>query len=257
MPSPPLPPAPRTKRRLGELLIEAGLIDELQLKAALQEQRKWGGKLGRTLVEMGFADEQSIVLTLSMQLGFPPVDLDRATLPPDVTQHLRVDIAERYGIFPLGANPAAKVLKIASSDPTNQDALQEISFNTGMKLQVCVATASAIDRAIRHRYYGESVTSSAVTTPQELGVSEATFDLQTGSNHSGATEATRAPAASAVSNAAVEALNAKVGELEGRVAALEKLVANQVRAMRGMLEIMVEKRMLTREEWIAKVRGQK
>lgn len=241
-------------------MIEAGLIDELQLKAALHEQRKWGGKLGRTLVEMGFADEQSIVLTLSMQLGFPPVDLDRVQLPPGITQHLRLDIAERYGVFPIAANPAARTLRIASADPTNQDALQEIAFTTGMKLQVAVATASAIDRAIRHHYYGESITASHATTPQELGLIEQTFEVQQGSPHAELVDApgfAPSPDPAGSASPAVDALAARLGELEGRVAALEKLVANQVRAMRGMLELLVEKRVLTREEWMAKVRGQK
>ena len=59
------------RRRLGELLIEAGVLDPTQLQAALAEQKKWGGKLGRTLVEMGFVDEDSMVRALSRQLKLP------------------------------------------------------------------------------------------------------------------------------------------------------------------------------------------
>src|SRR4051794_8224772 len=112
----PAPPSGK-KRRLGEILLDAGVIDEVQLSAALAEQKKWGGKLGRTLVEMGYVDEDSMALALSRQLGLPVIDLDHAPLSPDVPKLLRLDVAERYGVFPVGADTKHKILHVATPDP--------------------------------------------------------------------------------------------------------------------------------------------
>lgn len=266
-------PGTLKKRRLGEILMDAGLIDELQLKAALSEQKKWGGKLGRTLVEMGFVDEESMVLALSRQLGVPSVDLDKLSLPEDIVQWLRLDIAERYGVFPLGGDMGARVLHVATSDPTNLDALQELSFHTGMKIHPSVAGSSAIEKSIRRFYYGEKVTASDTTTPQALGVKETTFELQRMATNPGGMPAIQpprpapasapppspsggfaAPASASTGPASAADLERKVELLTERVAQLEKTAANQARALRALFDVLVEKRMITREEYQAKVR---
>lgn len=250
------PNPPVKKRRLGEILMDAGLIDELQLKAALSEQKKWGGKLGRTLVEMGFVDEESMVLALSRQLGVPAVDLDRLALPDDIVHWMKLDVAERYAVFPLGGDAGARLLQIATSDPTNLDALQELSFKTGMKIQPSVAGTLAIEKAIRRYYYGERMTTGTTTTPQELGVKEATFELHRMASNPNMQAQPRPQAAAAASPDAVRELERKVEALADRISLLEKHAANQVRALRGLFEVLVEKRVITREEYQAKVRGQ-
>jgi len=259
--STPTPPA--KKRRLGEILMDAGLIDELQLRAALSEQKKWGGKLGRTLVEMGFIDEESMVLALSRQLGVPAVDLERLALPEDVAHWLKLDMAERYAVFPLGGDAGARVLQLATSDPTNLEALQELAFHTGMKIHPSVAGSMAIEKAIRRYYYGERMTTGTTTTPQELGVKEATFELQRMASNPNLNALPRPPSAAAPPAAAAAAapprdaireLERKVDALSERLSLLEKHAANQVRALRGLFDVLVEKRLVTREEYQAKVR---
>ena len=229
--------------------MEAGLLPDVQLNAALSEQRKWGGKLGRTLVEMGFVDEGSMTAALSRQLQIPQVDLDRLQLSPEVLGFLRVDIAERYGVFPVAGDRKAKLVTLATSDPTNVEQIQELGFTTGMRVQLVVAPGSAIDRAIRRHYYGESTVSSDVTTPRQLGVSEAEFDP---------TELARSaqPAANAAPRgpAPVE-LAAHLAAANARIAELERIVAGQGRALRGMLELLLEKGLLDRDTYLAKVRG--
>jgi type IV pilus assembly protein PilB len=248
---------PGKKRRLGEILRDAGVVTELQLEAALQEQRKWGGKLGRTLVEMGFVDEDSMTLALSRQLNLPLLNLDKATLPPDVVQWLRVDLAERYGVFPLGGDRKARAIQVATSDPTNGEALQELAFSTGLRVSLTVASASGIDRAIRRYYYGESTVSSRTATPQSMGLTENTFDpaLFRGNGVEGAPsfgDAARGPAQQQQQLA--DDLTPQVAELAERLLGLEGIVAGQARAMRGILELLVEKGLLSREEYLARVR---
>lgn len=262
------PPAGK-KRRLGEILQDAGLITELQLKAALSEQRKWGGKLGRTLVEMGFVDETSMAAALSRQLNLPLVDLDTVKVPQDVTAWLRVDVAERYGVFPLGGDARQKTLQVATSDPTNFEALQELAFHTGMKIQVSICGSIAIDRAIRKHYYGESVVASDVGSTSLLGLEEQTFDAQEIVTRSGdkvsSGDDVMASAAlgqqadpyaitSPRSMAQMEQERA-TKDLTARLEALEKHAAQQVKALRTLFELLVEKGHINRDEYLAKVKA--
>jgi len=227
--------------------MDAGLLSDTQLKAALQEQRKWGGKLGRTLVEMGIVDEDSMARALSRQLNIPMVDLDSVRLPPSVVQLLRIDVAERYGVFPLGGDPAQKLLHVASSDPTNLEALQELSFQTGMRVQQSVSSASGIDRAIRRYYYGETTVASETASPDSFGRQEMSFEPQ-------------APRMAAVTEPTAPAETEVLRRLEAlteRVGGLEAAVAGQVRALRVLMELLVDSGVVSREEYVSRVRGAK
>lgn len=239
------------KRRLGEILQNAGLITDVQLAAALAEQKKWGGKLGRTLVEMGFVDEQSMTIALSRQLQLPLIDLDSAPIPGDAVQLMAVDIAERYGVFPIGGDLKSKSVIVATSDPTNMDQLRDLAFRTGLKVQLAVATGSSIDRAIRRHYYGESTVASDTTTPHKLGVSEAEFGEAELSNPRG--KALAEGGSAAASDQTAE-LASQVAQLSQRLGELEKLVSGQVRAMRGVVELLLEKGLVTKDEYLARVR---
>lgn len=250
------------RRRLGELLIEAAVLDPTQLQAALQEQKKWGGKLGRTLVEMGFVDEDSMVRALSRQLKLPVVDLDTVNLPATVTQILTVDLCERYGVFPLGIDVRGKQIQLATSDPTNADAINDIIFKTGMKVQTAVATGSSIDRAVRRMYYGESTTASKTTTPQKLGLAEPTFGEE---EISGVRPKPRAsaPKPSApgskkgggldpIQEIEIAAREAEIARMKDRLAQLEKQSAGQVRALRALVELLVQSGLVSRDEYLQK-----
>lgn len=247
--SAPRAPEPHTlnanrKRRLGELLIDAGLLDDARLSAALSEQRKWGGRLGRTLVEMGFVEEDAMVRALSEQLALPAVDLHVVEVPAEALQLLRVDLAERYGVFPLKGDPHKRTLELATSDPTNQEMLKDLEFQTGMRVQFAVAGATAIDKAIRRQYYGERTQATPTATPQSLGGAETLFELETGSAFSGPK---MAPEASDLAQRLTDATL--------KIAELEKALGAQTRVIRNMLELMFEKGVLTREDYLRKVRG--
>jgi type IV pilus assembly protein PilB len=142
--------------RLGDLLVQAGAITAAQLERALKEQLAWGGRLGQVLLSLGFTDEVRIATAIARQLGLPAVDLDRAQLPPNVTQLLPLELAERYGLMPLGAKPVEGRLLVACFDPTDAGAQAAAAKATGLVPQGHVATATSIDRAIRRYYYGDA-----------------------------------------------------------------------------------------------------
>ncbi len=240
------------RRRLGELLVDAGVLDDARLKAALAEQRKWGGRLGRTLVEMGFVEEATMVNTLAQQLRLPVVNLDELTLPNGALERLRLDLAERYGVFPVTVDFTTNVMRLATSDPTNVEALQELHFATNMKIEPLVASQSGIERAIRRHYFGETTVPTATTTPQSLGVNETIYELDELLGQTPGGPAPKpTPAVQDVSQ--LEALRREVGELQGRVQRLEAAAQGQVRSLRAVLELLLEAGLLGREEYLAKL----
>lgn len=238
------------RRRLGELLVDAGVLDDARLKAALNEQRKWGGKLGRTLVEMGFVEEATMVTTLAQQLRLPVVNLDELTVPHGVVERLRLDLAERYAVFPVTVDFTTSVMRLATADPTNVEALQELHFATNLKIEPLVASQSSIERAIRRHYFGENTTPSATTTPQALGVNETIYELDELLGE-GAAAPKPTPVTKDVSQ--VEALRREVGELQAHVQKLEAVSQGQIRSLRAVLELLLEAGLISRDEYLAKL----
>lgn len=257
--SPQLSP-PGRRRKLGELLIEAGVLDDTRLQAALSEQRRWGGRLGRTLVEMGFVDETAMVNALSTQLGLPVVDLDGLVLPAEIVQLLRVDLAERYGIFPLAADHKTRSLQVASSDPTNFDALKELSLQLNLRVHAAVATPSSIERAIRRYYYGEIGDMPRNTRgpgSEALGAFEASFEMAQPAA-AGPPRLSRAskpspPRPDAPRAAPRPSAPAPDDEVLRRLRALEEAAQNQGRALRALIELLIDSGLISREQYLGKV----
>jgi len=114
----------RAKVRLGDLLVEKGLISETQLQSALAEQRKSGRKLGRVLIDSGYVEEEALLTTLSSQIGIPYVDLSTFELNPQLIKRLPETDARRYRALIL--KETADGLLVAMGDPTdifNYDAI--------------------------------------------------------------------------------------------------------------------------------------
>ncbi|HEX5061098.1 MAG TPA: hypothetical protein VFV99_17150, partial [Kofleriaceae bacterium] len=82
------------------MLVEAGVLSEQGLRMALNEQRRWGGTLGRTLVDMKLLSEVELVRVLSMQLALPTVDLDAIEIHSTVLDLVPGELAEQYSLVP-------------------------------------------------------------------------------------------------------------------------------------------------------------
>jgi type IV pilus assembly protein PilB len=141
-------------RRLGEILIARGALDAEQLAAALSDQRAFGGKLGRTLVDLGYVTDDQLVKALAEQLDLDTVDLDGAEIQPDALARLPVDACERHGVFPVKVDPVARVLWVATAEP-DRNTLQEVARAAQHTVEPVLASMSSIDRAIRRHYFGE------------------------------------------------------------------------------------------------------
>jgi hypothetical protein len=144
-----------TKKKLGEILIAAGVIDDIQLQSALSQQKKSGKRLGSTLIEMKFLSEDTLAKALSSQLNLPSANPLSLHIPDDVLNAVPYEIVTKYHIIPLAVEKAEtgkSTLKIAMADPTNLAAIDDIQFKTGCKIKVYVSPISIIEKSIGHFY---------------------------------------------------------------------------------------------------------
>ncbi|WP_456296609.1 GspE/PulE family protein [Vibrio sp. AK197] len=107
----------KLRKRLGDLLVEEGIITESQVEQALSAQATTGTKLGATLIELGFLSEQQMLTFLSQQLDVPLIDLSRAQVDIDAVQLLPEVHARRLRALVIGQN--GDILRVAMSDPAD------------------------------------------------------------------------------------------------------------------------------------------
>lgn len=137
--------------KLGELLINEGLITQQQLEEALKCQVFFGIKLGSSLIELGFIEEASLVRLLSKKLGVPAVSRKELQgVPHSIYSLLPSALAEKYRVIPVKLD--SKRLSVAMSDPTDFKAIDELSFVTGYIIQPFIAPDILISSALE-KYY--------------------------------------------------------------------------------------------------------
>ncbi len=137
--------------KFGEILLQSGKISQKQLHEALQVQREQGGRLGTTLVKLGYLSERELVDFLSKHFRVPAVDLMSMEIDESVLKIIPPDIARKYTILPISKTGAT--VTMAMIDPTNVFAMDDVKFMTGYKVEPVVASETAIRMAI-DRYYG-------------------------------------------------------------------------------------------------------
>ena len=135
------------KKRLGELLIEAGLITEEECNRALKTQVGGSRRLGRILVKMGIITSDQLLDTLASQFDLPIIDIEQER-DPGVRKLIPRYLCSKYEIFPLGLE-GEKLLKVAMADPSDSEAIVDIENYTGMAVQPCLARQADIQRAIK------------------------------------------------------------------------------------------------------------
>lgn len=145
------------KRRLGDILLAHGVVDPLQLQAALAFQRQWGLPLGQVVVDQGFCAEGHVFAALAEQTGIPSVELDTQLMDPRLARLVPLKIAEAHRVVPLRLEGAREsVLVVAIAAPASLDSLDVVQSVSGKARVVArLATDAAIRRAIGRLYRGE------------------------------------------------------------------------------------------------------
>jgi len=140
------------KKRLGDLLVEVGIITEEQLQTALQEQKERGGKLGQILMAMGFITEDVLLAFLGKQCNVSYVSLNEyGEIPDNVIKMVPETIVRNQKLLPIALN--GNELTVAMSDPANVFAIDDLKMMTGKNIRVVIASEAEIKNAI-DKYYG-------------------------------------------------------------------------------------------------------
>ncbi len=136
--------------RIGELLVQKSLLSEEQLQRAKQEADATGTRVGFQMTKLGFIEESELAEAVSNQYGVPMITLDDFEVDPEVVALVPEDVAHKHTILPV--NRAGSTLIIATSDPSNIFAMDDVKFLTGYNVEVVVAAEESIRRAIE-KYY--------------------------------------------------------------------------------------------------------
>jgi len=220
----------------GELLVQAGVLDDYKLNAALAEQQRWGGRLGRIIVSMNFLSEDAIVGALSRQLSIPVTDLQNLDVPERVTRKIDIDFARANSLCPERLGSDGKSLVVAMSDPVNVMAIDEIMHRTGLRVQSTLAGERAIERAIGLVYGAD------FGSPVELTASNVFLNNQ-GVTHDEIMSVKDLQSAAPIpEDGATDAVDV-----------LNSAHLQQQKALRVMVDMLIEKGVFTREEFASRV----
>src|SRR5262245_60948582 len=133
-------------RKIGQILIDRGLITPLQLEEALGEQGLTGRFFGEILVGRGVLTEEKIARTLSEQLGFGYVDLNGIILEPKALEKVPREICEKHTLIPIYISPSA--LTVAMANALDVIAIDKVQAASSMRVRPVFACASDIRRTI-------------------------------------------------------------------------------------------------------------
>jgi len=165
--------------KIGDLLVKENLISSNQLNESLDHQKRFGGKIGSILVELNFITEDDITSVLSRQYGVPAINLDYFEVDGDVVKLIPLETAQKYQVLPLSRVGAT--LTIATTDPSNVFAMDDIKFMTGFNIEPVIASEGAIVRAIE-KYYGTPHSMELKKVYDELSIEQKEdkdeFDLE-------------------------------------------------------------------------------
>ncbi len=138
-------------KKIGELLVEAGLISEAQLQEALRQQRIAGGRMGSNLVALGFVDEEVLMDFLAQKTGVPRLDTTHVDVPLEVLKRIPRRLAEQFNLLPV-AFKEPKTLVLAMADPSDLNAIDSARFASGLHVDPVVAAHTAIRHLIAEQY---------------------------------------------------------------------------------------------------------
>ncbi len=135
---------------LGQRLIEAGLIDQTQLQAALSEQQRTKQTLGSILIRLGFIDEEAVAAAVAAQARVKYVDLGQYSPQPEATQRVQENFARQKRLVPISF--VGKALVVAMANPLDVLALDELRHLAKGPVEVVGATESQVQKALDRAY---------------------------------------------------------------------------------------------------------
>ncbi len=139
-----------SQKKIGELLLQEGLISQEQLSRALEDQNQSGERVGAALIKLGYISEEVLAEFIAKQFHVPQVNLSKLTIPKEVITIIPLDISQKYQAVPFGL--MGNTLNVAMADPGNLFVVDDIRFLTRKSIQIHVASESIIKKTIAQFY---------------------------------------------------------------------------------------------------------
>ncbi len=147
--------APPSRNRIGDILVKARVIDDLQLRSALATHDQWGGRLSRIVADLGLATEDVITEAICQGLGMQRIQLGNVTRDAGALARVEVSLAEQKAVFPVSLKDNGKTLVLAMADPTDLNTLDQVAARSRARVVVMVASEREIEHAILRHYRGQ------------------------------------------------------------------------------------------------------
>jgi type IV pilus assembly protein PilB len=155
------------KKRLGDALVDVGIITPEQLRESLDIQKRNGGKLGAILSQMGALNEEVMLAFLGKQCGVPYVSLNEyGEIPQTVIHSLPESLVRHQNLVPISKDK--NTITVAMSDPFNIFAVDDIKLLTGFDVKVVISSEAEIKSAITKYYFHQPELENALLTIASL-----------------------------------------------------------------------------------------
>ncbi|MBS1105974.1 MAG: pilB [Deltaproteobacteria bacterium] len=151
--------------RIGELLVRQNMLTAEQLKRARDEARTNGARLGHQITKLGYLQETELTDFVAKQYGLPSIELAEFEIDRDVIKLIPEEVALKHTVIPV--NRAGSTLILATADPSNIFAIDDIKFLTGYNVEVVVSSEVAIKAAI-DKYYDKSASFADVMSDLDV-----------------------------------------------------------------------------------------
>ena len=242
------------RRKLGEILLQAGVISADQLKEALEDQKRYGGRLGTILMDRRYIDEKGFLYALSHQLKIPAVDFSKSTIPEAVLHLVSQEIQEKNLVFPVATKrtPSGNVLILGMADPTNVEIQDHIRFLIGYRVEAVVALESVIRQAIREYWYRQEGKGSYQYRPDiDLGA------VEHGNIEIERDDSIRGERVINFDEAGKEATQPKVAKPAKAEFSEEQTKAKPSRELLALLRLLARKKIITEKEFMDELKKTK
>jgi hypothetical protein len=263
----------KIRKRIGETLVEAGLIDGFQLRSALADQKRWGNRLGKTLVKLGFVEEAALMRHLSRVMGLPVAELGGRAIDREVIALVPADQAQKLRCLPLFVDGlgASRYLYVGMEEPGDLDRLDALQMATGLTVCPVLIGFGELDAGLRRHYgihaegergsdedeAGSDIGSDARVGPDCLrhGDEALASDVRSAPAPAAKAEASRAPAAKAAAEAPRAPAAAPASAAADKDDKPGEIPTRQI--LQALTQVLIEKGVLTREELLSQVRSLK
>ncbi len=261
-----------SRSRVGDFLLRANVIDDLQLRSALAQHAQWGGRLGKVIADMGLVDEDDIAQAISMAMKVPREQVGAAR-DPGALAKLDAAFCEQHAVFPVRLDNNGKSLVLAMADPSDLEVMDMAAGRARSRVKVVVASETEIMSAIARCYRGADALSPRPSRArQAVRLAEAPDEVKITDMNGNTVMKVNPALAEAEAAASTDPSSSGAGDLLDELLTgrpppalsltpeerkrLEDLRTNQDRsgkALRAVMELLMEKGYTTQKELAARL----